>query len=156
MPVCNIATGETLYNPLIAVLETQYIVENVIGFASDSASVMVGKINRLSVLSHVITQQPDVFSMGCVCHLAVLCTAAGLKKLRLSINNLFINVYYHFKKRSYLFSSLLFTIFLTDIGNAEKEQVKRVIKVSSNVETKLYCLLASFALKPLNYFNITF
>ena len=39
-----------------------------IGFASDSASVMVGRTN--SVLSQVIQQQPDIFFMGCVCHLA--------------------------------------------------------------------------------------
>ena len=98
-PVCNITTGETLFNALAAVLETHYIPwNNVIGFTSDSASVMVGKRN--SVLSRVIIQQPDVFSMGCVCHLAALCAAAGLKKLPLSIDDLLIDVYYHFKNSS--------------------------------------------------------
>ena len=98
-PVCNIATGETLFNALAGVLETRNIPwKNVIGFASDSASVMVGKRN--SVLSRVIIQQPDVFSMGCICHLAALCAAAGLKKLPLSIDDLLIDVYYHFKNSS--------------------------------------------------------
>ena len=57
---------------------------NMVGFASDSASVMVGKRN--SVLSRVIQQQGDVFSMGCVCHLAALCATGGLKKLPVSVD----------------------------------------------------------------------
>ena len=83
-PVCNIATGETLFTALSQVRNIPW--SNVIGFASDSASVMVGKRN--SVLSRVIQQQPSVFSMGCVCHLSALCAAAGLKKLPLSVDNL--------------------------------------------------------------------
>lgn len=58
-PVCNIATGETLYKALEAMLEARGIPwNNVIGFASDSASIMVGKRNR--VLRRVIQRQPDV------------------------------------------------------------------------------------------------
>ena len=58
----------------------------------------VGKRN--SILSRVIIQHPDVFSMSCVCHLAALCAAAGLKKLPLSTYDLLIDVYYHFKNSS--------------------------------------------------------
>ena len=47
------------------------------GFASDSASVMVGPRN--SVLSRVREKQSNVFSMACVCHLAALSANAGLK-----------------------------------------------------------------------------
>ena len=98
-PVCNIATGESLFNALAGALETRQIQwENLIGFASDSASVMVGKRN--SVLSRVLLKQPRVFSMGCVCHLAALCAAAGLKKLPISIDDLLIDIYYHFKHSS--------------------------------------------------------
>ena len=98
-PVCNIATGETLFTALSQVLGARNIPwSNVIGFASDSASVMVGKRN--SVLSRVIQQQPSVFSMGCVCHLSALCAAAGLKKLPLSVDDLLIDIFYHFKHSS--------------------------------------------------------
>ena len=98
-PVCNIATGESLFNALAGALETRQIPwENLIGFASDSASVMVGKRN--SVLSRVLLKQPRVFSMGCVCHLVALCAAAGLKKLPISIDDLLIDIYYHFKHSS--------------------------------------------------------
>ena len=95
-PVCNIATGETLFNALADALERRHIPwKNLIGFAS---SVMVGKRN--SVLSRVISKQPNVFSMGCVCHLAALCAAAALKKLPVSIDNLLIDIYYHFNNSS--------------------------------------------------------
>ena len=60
-PVCNIATGETLFRALAVLLEARGIPwTNVIGFASDSAIVMVGKRN--SMLSRVVQQQPDVSS----------------------------------------------------------------------------------------------
>ena len=68
---------------------------NVIGYASDTASVMVGRNN--SVLSRIKQKNPDVFSLGCTCHLAAICATAGLKKLPVSIDNLLIDIYYHFK-----------------------------------------------------------
>ena len=47
-PVCNIATGETLFQALSGVLQQRDIPwENVIGFGSDSASVMVSRRNRV-------------------------------------------------------------------------------------------------------------
>ena len=77
-PVVNIATGETLFEAINKILEDRAIPwENVIGFGSDSASVMVGRRN--SVLSRVRQQNPEVFSLGCVCHLAALCAAAAIK-----------------------------------------------------------------------------
>ena len=98
-PVCNIATGESLFQALETTLQSQSIPwKNVIGFASDSASVMVGKRN--SVLSRVRECQPDVFSLGCMCHLAALCATAALKKLPLSIDGLLIDIFYHFKHSS--------------------------------------------------------
>ena len=92
-PIVNIAiyTGATLFKAMDEVLKTRNIPwRNVVGFASDSASVMVGKRN--SVLSRVIQQQGDVFSMGCVCHLAALCATGGLKKLPVSVDDLLIDI----------------------------------------------------------------
>ena len=56
---------------------------------------MVGQRN--SVLSRVKLKQPNVFSLGCLCHLAALCAVSGLKKLPVSIDNLLIDIFYHFK-----------------------------------------------------------
>ena len=99
MPVCNIATSEKLFHALESELLSRSIHwDNVIGFASDSASVMVGIRN--SVLSCVREKQPNVFSLACVCHLCALSAAAGLKTLPISIDNLLIDIYYHFKHSS--------------------------------------------------------
>ena len=99
MPVCNIATAETLFNALEEEIVKRAIPwRNVVGFASDSASVMVGKRN--SVLSRLIHKQPKLFSMACVCHLAALGAAAGLKVLPLSLDQLLIDIFYHFKHSS--------------------------------------------------------
>jgi len=53
MPICNIGTGENLFNCLQEVLTNR---QNLVGFSSDNANVMVGKKN--SVLSRVREQQP--------------------------------------------------------------------------------------------------
>ena len=103
--MCNIATGETLFQALSKVLEDRAIPwGNAIRFGSDSASVMVGRRN--SVLSQVLQQQPEVFSLGCVCLLAALCAAAAIKKIPVPIDGLLINVYYHFKHSSKCYHEL--------------------------------------------------
>lgn len=56
---------------------------------------MVGVHN--SVLSRVQSKQPRVFSLGCLCHLANLCATAALKTLPVSVDNLLIDIFYHFK-----------------------------------------------------------
>ena len=48
--------------------------------------------------------------MGCVCHLAALCAAAVLKKLPVWIDDLLVDIYYHFNnfsKRHEEFSDIL-------------------------------------------------
>ena len=193
-PVVNIATGETLFQALDSVLQVRAIPWiNVIGFASDSASVMVGKRN--SVLSRVIQKQGDVFSLGCVCHLAALCAAVALKVLPLSIDQLLIDIYYHFKhssKRCEEFSIVLkdfdsiaparvlkhcstrwlsleravnrllqlwpalYAYFNRETDHSDKDRIKRIEKALGSVEAKLLCNFVSFALKPLNRFNVAF
>ena len=97
--IYNIATGQILFDTLSTVLSECGIPwSNVVGFCSDSASVMVGRRN--SVLSRVLNEQPQVFSLGCICHLSALCAAAGLKALPVSIDNLLIYIFYHFKHSS--------------------------------------------------------
>ena len=96
MPTCNIATAEKLFEALDTMMENRSLPwANVVGFASDSASVMVGVNN--SVLSRVRSKQPRVFSLGCLCHLANLSATAALKTLPVSVDNLLIDIFYHFK-----------------------------------------------------------
>ena len=82
-----------------------FLGQSIIGFTSDTANVMVGKRN--SVLSRFINKQP--FSLGCLYHLAALYASAAMKKLSLSVDNLLIDIFYHFKhsaKRYHEFSEI--------------------------------------------------
>ena len=79
MPVCNIGTADKLFNAIDSTLDERKIPWcNVVGFESDT-TVMMGKRN--SVLSHVKSKQPSVFSQGCVCHLSNPCLLARVKAL---------------------------------------------------------------------------
>ena len=99
LPVCNISTSQALFDALALEIDSRNIPwENAVGFASDTANVMVGQRN--SVLSRVKLKQPNVFSLGCLCYLAALCAVSGLKKLPVSIDNLLIDIFYHFKHSS--------------------------------------------------------
>ena len=51
------------------------------------------------MLPWIKVKNPDVFDLGCVCHLANLCTVAGVKALPLLVKDLLIDVYYHFHHR---------------------------------------------------------
>ena len=96
MLVCNDPTAKALFNAMASKLDSQRILwKSVIKFASDSTSVMVEVRN--SVPSRNRQQQPEVFSLGCLCHLAALCAAAALKKLPVSVGNLLVDIFYHFK-----------------------------------------------------------
>ena len=62
-----------------------------------------------STLNRVRDKQPHVFSLGCLCHLANLCGVAALKTLPISVDELLIDVFYHFKysaKRWEMFSEI--------------------------------------------------
>ncbi len=106
MPVCNVSTAAALFEALENELESRHIPwSNLIGYASDTASVMVGAHN--SVLSRIRIKQPKVFSLGCLCHLASLCSVAALKKLPVSIDELLIDIYYHFKHSAKRYSEFM-------------------------------------------------
>ena len=96
MPVCNVSTAKALFDALEKELESRGIPwSNLVGYASDTANVMVGAHN--SVLSRSRSKQPKVIFLGCLCHLAALCAVAALKKLPVSIDELLIDIFYNFK-----------------------------------------------------------
>lgn len=97
MPVCNIGTGEKLFDLIDESLKGRSIPwSNVVAFESDTTNVMIGKHN--SVLSRVKDVQPKVFSQGCVCHLANLCLLAGVQTLPVDVDDFFVDLYYYFDK----------------------------------------------------------
>ncbi|XP_033744260.1 zinc finger BED domain-containing protein 5-like [Pecten maximus] len=95
MPICNIGTGENIFKHLNEIfIENEIPWKNCISFMSDNCSVMTGRNN--SVISRIREVQPDIFDLGCICHLANLCTVAAVKSLPLPVEDLLIYVYYHF------------------------------------------------------------
>ena len=72
--------------------------QNCLAFSSDNASVMLGKHN--SVFQRIAEIKPDVYPVGCACHLAHLCAKKAAKELSMDVEQLVINLYYHFDKSS--------------------------------------------------------
>ena len=50
------------------------------------------------MLSRIRSEQPNVFDIGCIYHLANLTVGVGIKKLSLAVEDLLVNVYFHFNK----------------------------------------------------------
>lgn len=99
MPICNIGTAANIFEHIQQVfIDNNIPWSNLISFMSDNCSVMTGKNN--SVVTRIKEKTPSVFDFGCVCHLANLCTVAGVKALALPIEDLLIEVFFHFHHSS--------------------------------------------------------
>ena len=62
-------------------------------------------------------EHPHLYEVGCICHLADLTVKAGLKVLPVDIDQLFIDVFYHFfhsSKRKQDFYDLWCSLFTTE------------------------------------------
>lgn len=71
---------------------------NPISFMSDNCSVMTGKHN--SVVTRIKEKAPVLFDFRCVCHLANLCAIASVKALVLPVEDLLVEVFFHFHHSS--------------------------------------------------------
>lgn len=55
---------------------------------------MKGRKN--SVISRIMEAQPHVMDIGCICHLANLCCKAGVKTIPYAIDEMLVDIFYHF------------------------------------------------------------
>ena len=95
MPICNHATGQNLFDCIKNALQSRSIPWcNMIAFNSDTANVMFGKKN--SVVSRLKEVQPLLIDLGCICHLESLCAVAAVKSLPVNVEELLIDIFYHF------------------------------------------------------------
>ena len=98
MPIVNIGTACNLFDAIDKCFSLHKIPwENVIGFMSDNCSVMKGRNN--SVVSRIRDKQPNLIDIGCICHLANLCCVAGVKELPVPIDEIVVDIFYHFQNR---------------------------------------------------------
>lgn len=73
------ATGAAIYNSITkSFLDRNVPLNNIIGFASDGASVMMGQHN--SVASRFMANNPGITILKCICHSLHLCASEELAK----------------------------------------------------------------------------
>ncbi|XP_074038465.1 protein FAM200B-like [Leptinotarsa decemlineata] len=89
-------TAEGIFNVLKKMFDDNDIpYNNIIGFASDNVSVMMG--NLKGVQSRVKRElQPNVFVQGCSCHSLHLCSSAAAKKLPGTVEQFARDIYSYF------------------------------------------------------------
>ena len=74
---------------------------NLIGFTNDNCNVMLGTNNSvLSRLKEKNNNLNKVFRTGCICHLVILCVKAAVKNISVSVDDLFVDIYYFFEDSS--------------------------------------------------------
>ena len=116
MPVVNIGTAQNLFDAVqTAFTEKGLDFSNAIAFMSDTTNVMKGK--RSGVQKLIRDKNPHVYDVGCICHLADLTIKAGMKTLPIDIDQLFIDVFYHFyhsSKRTQQFEDNWRDLFTTE------------------------------------------
>ena len=82
---------------------------------SDTTNVMKGA--RSGVQKLIKNDNPQLYDVGCICHLADLTVKAGMQTLPIDIDQLFIDVFYffcHSSKRSQQFTDLWCSLFTTE------------------------------------------
>ncbi|KAG1693352.1 Zinc finger BED domain-containing protein 5 [Nymphon striatum] len=166
MPVCNIGTSENIFNCLKQLFLDRGIPwSQCIGFSSDNCNVMIGKHN--SVLTRVREKNEEIFDMGCVC--------GNVKGLPLPVEDLLINVFFHFhhsaKRKEELKEFQEFTdtepmkllkhcgtrsYFQSHKDNEKAGRIERCAKWLSSDLMLLFYAFLEFVLPILNEFNTTF
>lgn len=86
-----------LYKIIVEAFQKRNVpyIQNMISFAADSASIMMGQHNSIAALFK--KEIENLFVMKCTCHSFNSCANAACKKLPDTVENLARDVYYHFK-----------------------------------------------------------
>ena len=67
---------------------------NMLSFTSDTCNVMKGA--RKGVIAHLRKEQPKVLDVRCTCHVVSLSVKAATKTLPIKLDELLVDIYYHF------------------------------------------------------------
>ena len=95
----KIGTAQNIFSALKESLQKYGMdFSKAMSFMSDTANVMKGV--RSGVQRLIKNENPSLFDVGCICHLADLCIKAGMASFPLDIDQLFIDVYYFFHHSS--------------------------------------------------------
>ena len=95
MPIVNIGNAPNLFEALKTSLSNHDLdFSKAVAFMSDTTNVMKGA--RSGVQKLIKRENPSLYDVGCICHLANLTIKAGLESLPIDIDQLFVDVFYHF------------------------------------------------------------
>ena len=95
MPVVNIGTARNLFEALKSSLTQKGMdFSKAVAFMSDTTNVMKGV--RSGVQKLIKDENPMLYDVGCICHLADLTVKAGMSTLPIDIDQLFIDAFYFF------------------------------------------------------------
>ena len=90
-------TAEGIFTGIKSTLETYNLpFSNVLSFTSDTCNTMKGA--RGGVIAKLKSEQPKVIDVYCICHLVSLCVKAATKTMPLRIDELLVDIYYHFNQ----------------------------------------------------------
>ncbi|KYN14529.1 hypothetical protein ALC57_13270 [Trachymyrmex cornetzi] len=147
---------------------------NLVGFAADNCSVMMGDMGGLQAKLKQIA--PDLVVQGCVCHSVHLCASKACTKLPNTIEQFTRDIYSYFKNSSYrqedlrecqIFKNekphkmlrLSQTRWLSLREKAVKDNLpttKNILSGLSNNAFKIYFLFLSYVLEIITKINLEF
>ncbi len=92
MPVVNVGNASNLFRALKYSLENHGLdFTKAITFMSDTTIIMKGACSGVQKL--IKEQNPILYDVGCICHLANLTIKAGLQELLIDIDQLFVDIF---------------------------------------------------------------
>ena len=118
MPVMNTGTARNLFDALKESLEKLGLdFSRAMSFMSNTTTMMKGA--RSGVQKLIRNENPSVYDAECICHLADLTVKAGMTVLPVDIDQLFVDIYYHFyhsSKRKQEFVDLWSSLLVSEPG----------------------------------------
>ena len=69
------------------------------------------------MLSHMKEKQPLLIDLGCICHITNFCVISGVKALHLPLEDLMVDVYYHFKHNTKRSRSSMHSLRLNPVSS---------------------------------------
>ena len=116
MPVVNVGNAQNLFDALKLSLAGKGLdFSKAVAFMSDTTNVMKGA--RSGVQKLIKNENPTLYDVGCICHLADLTVKAGMSTLPLDIDQLFVDIFYfffHSSKRKQGFVDLWCSLFTSE------------------------------------------
>ncbi len=72
---------------------------------------------RNGVIAKIRHEQPKVIDIHCICHLVTLCVKAAIKCLPIKVDEILVDIYYHFHH------SMKSIVSLTDYADVEFKNI---------------------------------